>query len=290
MLPDIKNMPEISRRPALREVATALVEWIGKDEFVLRKSVRGKIIDVRGAPRSAGWDFRLRQFAYAMSSPVPAGDRIRKDILPITKGFAAITAKYDWRKVGSEKDIAKKDLEALEDLARQTVIWGGLRPNSYDFSNTWKVVKTAITNRDDCGAPMNSGWTKVAALATYGRKNEQNIYDSRCSFSILHRLDLMGLAEENLEGAGLDRLCLVCSGRGGTRKKGGAGLREFKIRNPNKNTSATWGAHFACAELVREMADVLNSSGKYPKMPAGNGKTKKWDVFGVGIVLFMDGY
>jgi len=56
-------------------------------------------------------------------------------------------------------------------------------------------------------------------------------------------------------------------------------------------SGCTWPAHFAGGAIIRKIVDVLNNpANNYPRMPQPNGQAGNWDVFGVGLVLFMDGY
>jgi hypothetical protein len=67
-------------------------------------------------------------------------------------------------------------------------------------------------------------------------------------------------------------------------------VRGFSFSWPNGY--GTWAAHFGGSALVRDIVSILNNPRYgYPRMPQPAGVPAiDWDVFGVGLVLFMDGY
>lgn len=176
----------------------------------------------------------------------------------------------------------------IEKLAEEVCVWGGVPKKS--SADTWKVVKSAALGSRHHAAPMDSGWTKVASFASIGLPKagcpgtEQTIWDSRVSISIIQRLD--GLLVRNGFSPGSITPCpnlKMVSGMGGTRPR--------KLVLHWRSGACDWPAHFAGSEVVREIRDILNDTkNRYPRMPLPNGKSGDWDVFGVGLVLFMDGY
>lgn len=282
MLPQKSNMPSISPTASRRDILKALVDWIQKDFFAVGKSNRKGGISYKWSssfPIIKGWDERLKQYAYATATPTPAFSIVRSNIAQIISDLQ------------SPSTFIKG--------ATATIEWGGLRPNSYNFAETGNVISYS-QKRGGTIPPMNSGWTKVAALASMGNSaiSDQSIWDSRMSTSIIHRLDLLANLNNTIWSNICRQLCLsntylVTSGRGGTRR----GLRVYShYMSKNTYQPTTWDSHFWGSQIVLELVDILNNkSYKYPRMPYYDSKTcsiilKDWDVFGVGMVLFMDGY
>lgn len=134
---------------------------------------------------------------------------------------------------------------------------------------------------------MSSGWTKVASFATHGLPNAQTIWDSRAAISVIMRID--GVLTASGLGPSAVRPFRLGFGSGSA-----SGLRPNKlalIRNKWPNGYGRWDYHFGGSEVVREMVKILNDpASPYPPMPLPSGGSGPWDVFGVGLVLFMDGY
>jgi hypothetical protein len=183
-------------------------------------------------------------------------------------------------------------------IAKQVCIWGGVEQNSY--SDAWKVMRDAIVATDN-GSLMNSGWTKVASFATDRMAgNEQTIWDSRVATSIIWRIDQI-LHQGEISGqitaaqaqAQANQFALgTVASTSGTRPRG------LRYRWPNGY--GKWRFHFNGSTLVREIVAILNDPANgYPRMPqptfnANFNHTGEvltdWTVFGVGLVLFMDGW
>jgi len=281
-------MPPTSRPQALPEhpncddLIKALVEWIHISPFVRQFQYGGVIQNRPGAVHGRGWDFRIQEYAYARSRAV-SFPCVYAQTGPVIARLATIVTHYNWPTVLNADVIAPADLRQLEQDAEWICnTWGGVR--NRDFPSTWEVVKSAVTGAQHDGAPMNSGWTKVASFVTDRLPNSQTIWDSRVSTSVIWRID------ELLHGNHLLPTAFPCLanlrvvlGRGGTRPR--------PLHNDWPDGSCTWPAHFAGSEIVRKIVKILNNPAHgYPRIPQPNGDAKKWDVFGVGLVLFMDGY
>jgi hypothetical protein len=134
---------------------------------------------------------------------------------------------------------------------------------------------------------MNSSWTKVAAFAS-GR-NGHVIWDSRASASITWRLDQLQTdggkktAVKNI----FPELTLVSAK--------GRGTRDRMVYLSWQTPAGNWTEQSAATAVVKEIVKVLNDPANgYPRMLVPNGTggycIQEWDVWGVGQVLFMDGY
>ena len=133
---------------------------------------------------------------------------------------------------------------------------------------------------------MNSGWTKVAALATAFLEGEPDraphvIWDSRVSTSIVWRFDRMLAATPDVDPRRPFPGLGVIGGRGGTRP------RCLKLRWAHPY--GRWWGQEAGSAIVREIRDVLNE-GALGWMPLPDGGEGRWTIRGVESVLFMDGY
>lgn len=234
-----------------------------------------------------GWPERLHQFALT-SEKTPSlpchlawVDRIHRD-----------AARYP------------RDLDAGIEIARDILKWGGVeRGNLGKLVHVLHgVVEYARSSVVQNNAPMNAGWTKIAALFAYKYRGAkpQVIWDSRVSLSICTRLINAAIAvrlpPEDLKTV-FRRLGWV-PGRGGNRPKLMVAARFWF---PNRYGS--WDAHFAGGAIAQEIADILNRDPERYGAPAAAfeaadidkmGKSncqipRIWDVWLVACVLFMDG-
>lgn len=184
-------------------------------------------------------------------------------------------------------------------LAWGMLAWGGTTRQG-DFSRpvVEAVFRRALGLAGGDDAPMNSGWSKVAALATGYLEGQRGraphvIWDSRVSASIVFRLDTWMANEGGPVPSDANpnqvfpRIGIV-AGRGGSRKAGGA-REPSRLRLNWAYAYGLWSSQDAGSELVRELRDELNG-GTYPPMPNPEGRSVPWTIRGVESVLFMDGY
>jgi hypothetical protein len=178
------------------------------------------------------------------------------------------------------------------DLANAVFDWGGVPqdPSTVTPKNIRAVLDAARTDTVSTDAPMNSGWTKVAAFGsadleqTTGRT--QVIWDSRVSASIIGRLDTLlheaGITVVPTELADLKYV----PGQGGTRSSTWhKGLKCTGWRNGY----GRWDAQIAGSVFVRAIRDELNR--RLNESSAGGSiDDERWTVRKVEMVLFMDGY
>lgn len=276
--------PSIPSQASAADVIEAAVRWINHDPFVREIKSRGTIRPVPGAPVVCHWNERLQEYAYARSR-VPCFPEVYNSVSPVLARMATTIQKYSWPAVKSIADLNPADEEQLRKDAEWVCMWGGVKQPSY--AATWKVIRSAVTGTAMPGAPMNSGWTKVASFATHGLPNAQTIWDSRAATSVIIRID--GVLHAN----GLFP-AIMSPYRLGYGSASSSGLRPQKkalIQSRWPAGYGKWDYHFGGSETVREMVSILNNpSNGYPAMPLPGGGSGPWDVFGVGLVLFMDGY
>lgn len=270
------QLPNPSPNPL--DVVRALVDWIQADPYQPPEN----------RPFVIGWDQRIQSYAYAVRGNPPAWPAVYADTSPLIADLRALASAYDWTQVNVWtvlKVSRRKDLLKLADQVRK---WGGVRrPRA--FADAWKVIKSAVLSARHHDAPMNSGWTKIASLATDGAANAQTIWDSRVSTSVIWRLDRILHANGLTPAAILNHYALgLVAGR--SNGAGKARARTYQLTGW-PNGYGKWSCHLAGSQLVRDIVAILNAPNSgYPLMPHPTGNPVPWDVFGVGLVLFMDGY
>lgn len=164
--------------------------------------------------------------------------------------------------------------------------WGGVTRQSQFSETTVEAVFRKALGLNVAGAvPMNSGWTKVTALATAYLEDQPGakahvIWDSRVSTSLVARLDKLLVESNRANPKQIFPQIGPVTGRGGTRP------RTFKLSW--SHAYGSWRAQEAGSTLVRELRDILNRD--YDPMPLPDGTSRPWTVRGVESVLFMDGY
>lgn len=269
-----------------RDLVSALVRDVHDEPFQPRHRedpVGGTIV---------GWPDRLRSYFW----PTPAVDLgiTARLMEPWFERAGVLSA----RLVQNGAWTADERADATA-LAWGMLAWGGTT-RQRDFGR-WVVEAVfrralGLSGADD--APMNSGWSKVAALATgylEGRPERAPhvIWDSRVSASIVFRLDASMTNDGDLAPSDANptqvfpRIGIV-QGRGGSRKAGGE-REPSRLRLKWAHAYGSWSSQDAGSELVRELRDELNDGG-YPPMPTPNGRSVPWTIRGVESVLFMDGY
>ena len=279
---------------ARNEILKEIVRWIHSDPFQRRRRNR-RIYAVPGAPVVTDWENRVREYAYAKKVG-PDFIRAYRETLPMILNLDAIRIEHLWS--AAMPTPPAHVVTGISAIAEQVCIWGGVEQVSY--ADAWKVMRDAIVATDN-GSLMNSGWTKVASFATDRMVgNEQTIWDSRVATSIIWRIDQIlhqGVLSGHITVAQAQsqarqfELGTVAS-TSGTRPRG------LHYRWPNGYRK--WSFHFNGSTLVREIVAILNDpSNGYPRMPqptfdanfnhTGEALTD-WTVFGVGLVLFMDGW
>jgi len=270
----------LSARPD--EILKQLVDWIQRESFQRQKRTNKTLKPIYDAPVGTGWDFRIRQYSYA-KSPKTDFSHVYFTTAPVIERMRTTVARYDWKSIESRDDINAKDLAQLEaDAEWICKDFGGVPQSSYYI--TWKVIRSAVLGERFGNAVMNSGWTKVAAFATDGLPTAQTIWDSRLSTSIIWR------ADQILHSSGL-QLTALSEYPLGLVKGENSGTRPRRTHFDWPNGYGKWKYHFAGGNIVRKIVSILNEPAyDYPRMPQPNGESRNWDVFGVGLVLFMDGY
>jgi hypothetical protein len=274
-MPIVNEHPSIDWRYA--EFIRALVDAVAEEPFqpMMRRRPVGESV--------TGWGPRLMRYFW----PTPRVDyaetetalRPIREIAQILAGPVLLGEPWS----DEEERIAV-------DWANDVFAWGRVRQAAFTARMVRQVFENALTGELlHPAAPMNSGWTKIAAFASecleaQTNKVPQVIWDSRVATSIIRRLDYLlsqaGLSEipDFFNGLGL------VPGRGGTRARRQDSL---KLRWPLGY--GKWSAQFAGSRLVKALRDHLNREGTHGKMPLPNGNSAPWTIRGVEMVLFGDG-
>ncbi len=223
----------------------------------------------RNGPAHEGWGGGLSIYALNGAGPDPAGH------------FAWLS-EIRQRINGANTDAARVD------IANEILDWGGMRTrieineNGQALLNA--VIQSAVQGHRVNDAPMNSSYTKIAALFGYDHRHN-TIWDSRVSTAVCFRLacifDAEGSSPEDarrlfpklgyVSGVShrvTQRLPLVC--------------RYFP------NVYAQWHGHFAGAELIAQIAEVLNAKSIPCPAIENDPDPQKWTPWKVNMVFFMD--
>lgn len=278
-----KHIPTL-KSPATRTgVVEALVRWIQNEPYQLIKKEKGIFRPHLSPVR--GWDERLKLFSYAKNNKT--SDYVRdyfkcKKLLSRANTLQAkIKTATPW--------TAAECTEAVS-LTKEIFKWGGVgkRLRHWNASTVRKVFEASLrTKTTTTGIPINSSWTKVAAFAS-GR-NGQVIWDSRVAMSLVWRLDSL------LGGGAKIRTTFPDLGPAAPATSGTRSMRNKSLMNKWPSTYQKWSGQYAGTAIANQIVKILNNKKySYPQMPIPDGKggytKKQWDVWGVGQVLFMDGY
>jgi hypothetical protein len=229
-----------------------------------------------------GWCTRLRSYRYAgMNEDVSSLPHLLHFWNSTASPFKEFCQSHDldW----ADADVRKR----LEVEAESICIWGGV-PQGKGYGDAWKVVKSAVQDTVEPGAPMTSGWTKVAAFASDGRENAQTIWDSRVSVSVIEgvdrALDALSLRDEPALRSWLEKIKVVSS------ESKSRNERISRLEKSGWNVgSCDWRSHFRGSAIVRRLTELLRELQiLFPQELAGDFGAQ-WKLFTVGMALFMDG-
>jgi hypothetical protein len=230
--------------------------------------------------RVTGWPARLR--TYFWPHPVMDLRATAETLAPWFDEAGALS-----RRLLDDSGWGPEERRRAAVLAWSMLTWGGVtRQEAFSEATVEAVFRRALGLARGEAAPMNSGWTKVAALATAFLEADRDraphvIWDSRVSTAIVWRLDRMlrkaPVVDPRRPFPGLGTV----GGRGGTRPRS----LELRWAHPY----GRWWGQEAGSALVREIRDVLNE-GAHGCMPLPDGGEGPWTMRGVESVLFMDGY
>ena len=224
-------------------------------------------------PSVRGWATRLE--AYFWPKPEIGYAQTLERLRPLlSEGQALAEACRPWSDATAVRAVR---------FANAVFAWGGVRQRVVTAAPVDQVLQAALSGTAN-GAPMNSGWSKVAAFATAQLESQhrsQAIWDSRVSWSLVRRSDRTLSTKGHTRIPTWLRSIGKVPGRGGSRTT-------MRTTLPWPNAYRSWPSHFAASALIRDLRDELNHQGiaasTYP------GSNEPWTVRAVEMVLFMDGY
>jgi hypothetical protein len=246
-------------------LAAKIVDQIDREPF--QPGYRGRPV----GPPVCGWPARLE--SYFWPNPTFGVQENLARLRPLGARAATLAQREGLVWGDTDRDAALS-------LALDVFSWGRVPQRDITVRKVHDVFKAALEGVVVDGTPMNSGWTKVAAIATMHLEESNGshvIWDSRVSNSLVTRLDYV-LAQNGVTAIPLDlgRLGEV-PGRGGSRRK-----LSRKLRWPD--AYRRWDSQFAATKFVQAIRDELNDRGII-----ANG-AERWSMRAVEMVLFMDGY
>lgn len=244
--------------------------------------------------RKRPWPDQLKNYEWSKKGYEQTNERLSE----LAAGVRDIS-----KKIQNSAPLTEEELSALLTFARDVFEWGRVERGESKENATGRTVRDVISagltwDIPDKSVPMDSGWTKVAAIASdYVEENggtPQVIFDSRVAASLLTSLDKIlerkdcdrSLKPNRYLPGEIAELGYV-PGRGGTRKENGR--REHKYKWPNRYQN--WKGQFAASRLVAAIRHALNDNPeKFGAMPISESAEGPWTVRGVEMVLFMDGH
>jgi hypothetical protein len=267
----------------LKLLAERIVTQIQDTEHFYRpKRAKG-----RKYPSSLGWHERLKNYEW----PHGVG------FVEASRRVAAITTLFRELsfKLRNGKGLSSQEGLELQKAALAVFKWGGVTRGASKQNPSVEVVSSVVRSalkwQRENAAPMDSGWTKVAAFSTDWLEElggtPQVIYDSRVANAMIRNVETLYSQEEvewlRILQPILHRHLRRIQGRGGTRNQ--------PYTMNWKSGFGRWDAQYFVSSLVRMMRDVLNENkNRYDSMPMPDGSCRNWTTRGVEMVLFMDGY
>ena len=240
-------------------------------------------------PNSLGWYERLENYEWPHGVDFVEASR---RVTALTNSFTELSAKLE-----NGQELSSQDGRQLQDAALEVFKWGGLTRGASKQNPgvevVASVVRSAITWQRERSAPMDSGWTKVAAFST-DRLEEaggmpQAIYDSRVANALIRNVEK--LYEQDKSEWLLVLQPILHQHLRRIRGRGGGGTRNQPYKMNWKLGFGRWDAQYFVSFLVRMMRDVLNEkANQYDPMPMPGAPSRAWTTRGVEMVLFMDGY
>lgn len=202
-------------------------------------------------------------------------------------------AHFQWLQVVL-RDLEQRggQVEQRVQIANQILQWGGMNLVVEDQAPSFEKLNQVIQKAKDwalpVNAPMNSSWTKVAAVFGYHQGN--TIWDSRVSTAVCFRLAKIFLAEGNTPQHARGKFPDLGFIMGRSQR---VVQRMPLVSHYWPNAYQKWDGHVAGANLMREIADQLNLLG-FPCPPygpqddeshVGNGS---WNAWKVNMIFFAD--
>jgi hypothetical protein len=247
------------------------------------KRARGRVY-----PKSHDWQERLKNYEWPQGVGFVEASR---RVTALTDSFRGLSIKLQ-----NDQELSSEDGCELQEAALRVFRWGGVTRGASKQDPSPEVVSSVVRSalgwKREKSAPMDSGWTKVAAFSTDWLEDAggmpQVIYDSRVANSLIRNVEKLYETDkggwlQDLQPA-LHQHLRQIQGRGGTRDKVAYTMNW-------KSGFGRWEAQYFASLLVRMMRDALNERpGEFGLMPMPDAPGRTWTTRGIEMVLFMDGY
>lgn len=136
-MPSTPPPPRLPKNPNCDDLIEAVVRWIHVSPFVRECRAKKKVKPVPGAVVGFGWDFRIREYAYAKSRLV-SFPCVYAHTSPVISQLAQIRSTKNWLTTSSASAVGIADSRKLEKLAEWICnTWGGV-PKA-NFARTGKL-------------------------------------------------------------------------------------------------------------------------------------------------------
>jgi hypothetical protein len=269
--------------PDLRLLAQRIVAQIDQDTSVYTpRRARGRVTTTLH-----GWSERLKNYEWPYGTGFVDASH---QVAALADSLRLLSVKLD-----QGQQLSPQEGHQLQEATQRVFRWGGVTRGASKESPSVHLISSVILSalrwqRMDM-APMDSGWTKVAAFSTDWLdgtdRTPQVIYDSRVANSLLRNVEKLSRGDYGGWLLGLlptlQHHLRTVPGRGGTRDQ------PYQLRW--KSGYGRWDAQVFASLLVRMMRDALNEDPqRYGLMPNADSPDSAWTMRGVEIVLFMDGY
>jgi hypothetical protein len=169
-------------------------------------------------------------------------------------------------------------------IANEILVWGGMRLRVTDKDKYFDRVLMATANtNEDCNAPMNSSYTKIAALFGYNL-DHNTIWDSRVSSAVCYRLALIA-EEHKIHPNELQNIFPDLGYIPGRSKR--YERRQSLLKKYWTSVYGKWSGHRAGAILLSEISTALVQN-QIPTPREVKPLTDIWNSWLVNMVFFID--
>ena len=254
-------IPAVTRSSMIQEFVKQVEEY--NFQFLYRNSARSGIC-------GRGWAGALNLYSPNAPAPSPSDH-------------------FQWLSKTLAKRKAARSWKQKIDLANAILKWGGMRTTISKTKAGSKVLNLVIDSASNrkaiTRAPMNSSYTKIAAVFGYEKSHLNTIWDSRVSTALCFRLAHI-LMSKNEPAESARHLFPDLGYVSGISHR--VSVRLETIRRFWPNVYQKWSGHYAGAEVSHEIAlELRKQKICCPSFPHDPNKGS-WDSWKVNMVLFMD--
>jgi hypothetical protein len=264
-----QDMAPRSRKSEFFKVCVYFVEAIHNKRF---RSARTELeLDGDGNTHTVGWP--ERHDSYFWPSPQHDSEANAAQLSSLIAEFRPLVSKLRENNpiTRMEQVWDAQDKVSGVELAIKVFEWGTIRRIRATPEKVYKVLVNAVNGRIAyADAPMNSGWSKVAAIGSAAGAApdiEGAIWDSRVSTGIVINLDqLLDPRVCNIDEV---RSLRMIRPRGKTRLERQEALRAKGWPLGWGTRAQAWQTHFAGAKFLRTVTEILNGNPQKYGKPRG---------------------